>query len=63
MIEENGCKLCRHPDSYHHLCKKGNCRCNVCLFWNNLKKKEVKQEIIQSEARYSPKLKGKGYPA
>ena len=50
---ENWCEPCRHPDGYHHLCKKGKCRCSVCKFWNNLKNKEVKQEAMQSKARHS----------
>ena len=37
---ENWCENCRHPDGYHHLCKKGKCRCSVCKHWKKLNSKE-----------------------
>ncbi len=30
MEREDWCENCRHPDGYHHLCKKGKCNCSVC---------------------------------
>lgn len=27
---ESWCDNCRHQHGYHHLCKKGKCKCSVC---------------------------------
>ena len=30
VLAEKWCEHCKHPDGYHHLCKRKDCGCSIC---------------------------------
>lgn len=47
--EENRCDNCLHPNGYHHLCRKGKCKCKTCILYKTIisvRKDMEKEKLI-----------------